>query len=120
MHDYIVRLKNIKIDAIHGLHDTEKINKQLFEVDVEIHLLEKESCNDSIENSIDYETIYNLLVDIFENNTFNLIETLGEKVIEKIFMNNNVKSAIITIRKPQIVFDNNSNCIEVSVNKKNE
>ena len=48
MHNYIVRLKNIKIDAIHGLHDSEKINKQLFEVDVEICLLEKESFDDSI------------------------------------------------------------------------
>ena len=120
MHNYIVKLNNIKFEAIHGLYDIEKIDKQLFEVDVEIHLFQKKSCNDNIKNSIDYENVYNLLLDTFTNNIFNLIETLGEKVIEKIFTNDNVESAVVTIRKPQIKLDSNSNCIEVSINRKNE
>ena len=63
-----IKLNNIKFEAIHGLYDIEKINKQLFEVDVEIHLFQKKSCNDNIKNSIDYENVYNLLLDTFTNN----------------------------------------------------
>ena len=73
MNDYIVKLNNIKIVAAHGLHDIEKTNKQLFEVDVAISF-SKENCNDDINQSIDYEYLYNLIVKVFKQNSVNLIE----------------------------------------------
>ena len=120
MHTYIVRLNNIRLKATHGVYEREKLNKQLFEVDIEAHLIEKETCYDDIRHSVDYHKIYKILLDVFNNNSFNLIETLGEKVIRKMFKNNNIKSAVITIRKPEIQFDDNSNCVEVSISGSNE
>ena len=119
MHTYIVKLNNINLKAIHGLHKTEKKNKQLFEVDIEACLIDKKTCNDNIKNSINYEKIYKILLDVFSNNTFNLLETLGEKIIQKICRDNNVKSVKVTIRKPEIQFDNNSSCVEVSIMRNN-
>ena len=119
MNDYIVKLNNIKIVAAHGLHDIEKINKQLFEVDVAISF-SKENCNDDINQSIDYEYLYNLIVKVFKQNSVNLIESLGEKIIDSIFATFSAEKVSVTIRKPEISFDNNLNCIEVSINRNNE
>ena len=116
MNEYIVKLNNLKIPATHGLNESEKKTKQLFEIDIAIYS-NKETCNDNIELSIDYELIYNLVVKIFKENCFNLIETLGEKIIDSIFNLYSVKNVVVTIRKPEVVFDNNSNCIEVTISK---
>ena len=119
MNDYIVKLNNIKVLAAHGLYDSEKTTKQLFEVDIAITST-KETCNDEISSSIDYEYIYNLIVRVFEENCFNLIETLGEKVIDSICESFSTRKIAVTIRKPEISFDNNSSCVEVSVIRSNE
>ena len=120
MYNYVVRLNNVKIRATHGLHQHEKSCEQLFEVDLEAYLIKRETCRDDINNSLDYEKIYKIVLNVFKNNTFNLIETIGEEIIHKVFNDNNIESMTVTIRKPQIKFDNNSNCVEVSISKKNE
>ena len=51
MYSYIVKLNNIKVEAAHGLYESEKKNNQLFEVDVAISL-NRESCYDDIKTSI--------------------------------------------------------------------
>ena len=119
MYNYVVRLNNIKVKATHGLHEYEKNNEQLFEVDLEASLTKKETCHDAINNSLDYEKIYKIVLNVFKNNTFNLIESIGETIIHKIFENSNIESITVTIRKPEIKFDDNSNCVEVSISKKN-
>ena len=121
MYNYAVKLKNIKLEARHGLYDEEKNKKQLFEIDLEACFDRKEGSRDNIKNSIDYEKIYQIILEVVNNNTFNLLETIGEKIINQIFKaNNTIKSVKINIRKPQIKFDDNSNCVEVSISKENE
>ena len=116
MHNYIVKLNNIKIRSLHGLHETEKTNKQTFEIDIAI-CFHRETCSDNIEKSINYEYVYNIIVEIFSNNSFNLIETLGEKIIDKIYNAYSPKKIAVTIRKPEIIFGNNPNCIEVTIER---
>ena len=116
MHNYTVKLNNIKIKALHGVHEIEKKNEQLFEIDIAISF-DKETCDDDISKSINYENIYSIIVDIFKNNTFDLIETLGEKIINSIYLINDVKHVSTTIRKPEVSFGDNFNCIEVSIKK---
>ena len=74
MNDYIVKLNNIKIKATHGLHEIEKTNPQLFEVDVAI-CFSRTTCNDDIEQSIDYEHVYGIIERVFEDNCFNFLWT---------------------------------------------
>ena len=119
MHTYIVKLNNIKIEAVHGLYPSEKRNKQLFEIDIIISFCKK-SCRDRVEETINYEHLYNIILNIFKDNTFNLIETLGEKIIQEVFKCSPARSASVTIRKPEIEFGDNSNCVEVSISKNNE
>ena len=116
----IVRLNNIKVSGTHGIYDSEKITPQIFEIDMQVFLPEKKTFNDNIANSINYEEIYHIIVDIVSNNTFNLLETLGEHILERVLQNKNVLKAIISIKKPDIKFGDNVNCVEVLLSKVNE
>ena len=120
MYDYVIKLNNIEIEAAHGLYDSEKKKNQIFEVDARVRLTRENSCLDDIDNSIDYENIYKIIRRVFNNNTFNLLETLGEEIISQIFNSSNATNIEIVIRKPGIKFDRNSNCVEVSISRKNE
>jgi len=128
MYEYIVTLNNVKIKARHGLYDDEKTNKQLFEISVKAFFYKKQSCNDNIKETINYEKIYSIIVDIVVKNSFDLIETIGEKIIEKLFLFDLIKKVQVTIKKPEVKFINskadintdvkiNNNCIEVSIIK---
>ena len=119
MYNYIVKLNNIKIEAAHGLYESEKKNNQLFEVDIAISL-NRESCNDDIKSSINYEYVYQIILKIFNQNCFNLLETLGERIIDQVFNDYNVNSVKVTIRKPEVEFDKNANCIQVTVKRCDE
>ena len=119
MYSYIVKLNNIKVEAAHGLYESEKKNNQLFEVDIAISL-NRESCNDDIKNSINYEYVYKIILKIFNQNCFSLLETLGEKIIDQIFNDYNVHKVKVTMRKPEVAFDKNTNCIQVTVKRNNE
>ena len=120
MNDYTIKLNNLAIKAAHGLHDIEKVREQVFEIDVEISF-SKKSCADNIKNSINYESVYNVIKNIFQGkDCFDLLETLGEKTINSIYKMGNFKNVKVSIRKPEIKFDNNSNCVEVSISKNNE
>jgi len=121
MHRYTVKLNNLKFSTTHGLYRDEKTISQPFELDIEVSYERQKSCNDSVENSIDYESLYLISKDIIMGNTFNLIETIGEEIIKKVFETYScIQSASITIRKPQIQFDDNSKCVEVVISKTNE
>ena len=121
MHKYVIKLNNLEFNATHGLHEQEKINPQKFELDIEISYSKQEACNDDINQSINYESVYTIVQNIIASNTFNLIETLGEKIIQNIFqVFKNAHSVNISIRKPEVKFDQNSNCVEVSVSRFNE
>ena len=119
MHNYLVKLNNIKIKSIHGLYESEKIDKQLFEVDIAVSF-HKKTCDDKIKKTVDYESLYNIIRKIFNNNSFDLLETLGEKIIDKVFNNYDAENVTVTIRKPGIQFGGNSECVEVSIGKDNE
>ena len=85
MNNYIVKLNNIKIKSSHGLYEAEKENDQSFEVDIAISF-SKQTCSDDIDKTINYQYVYGIILDVFKNNTFNLIETLGEKIIDKVLV----------------------------------
>ena len=120
MYKYVVKLNNLKFNATHGLYEYERNHPQEFELDIKFSYYENNSCNDNMKESINYETLYDIAKGVVTSNTFNLIESIGEKIIEDIFKYyDNACSVKVVIRKPEVKFDDNSNCVEVSVFKSN-
>ena len=121
MYLYTVKLNNVKIYATHGLYEKEKKNKQPFEVDLKATFSKSKGCDDDLGNSLDYQHIYDIVLDVFTSHTFNLIESLSEKIIEEIFsLGKSIERIEITIRKPEVLLGDNHNCIEVTTVRVNE
>ena len=81
MDSIIVRGLNFK--ACHGVLDSEKTCPQLFQVDLELFLdLQAAGQQDELNLTVDYDQVYQLVQNIVEGPSCNLIETLAEKIAQ--------------------------------------
>ena len=121
MYSYTVKLNNVKIDAAHGVYDEEKKKEQPFEVDLKATFCRNQDCDDNLNNSLDYQRIYDIVVEVFSDYTFNLIESVAERIIEKVFLlESSMRRVEVSIRKPKVSLRNNRDCVEVTIVKLNE
>lgn len=103
----IIRLNNIRIKAKHGYYQAEKELGQLFETDIELHLdLSQALKSDELEDTVNFEAIYNDVVEIFSAHNHYLVEYVAGQIIDRILQKyTNVLKATVRIRKPQIPID---------------
>ena len=74
----VIRLKNMQFYGFHGVSDSEKHLGGRFEVDVELHLSLKDSCeSDDLNDTINYEGIYKTVDACIRKDKFYLIEALA-------------------------------------------
>tara|TARA_A100001011_G_scaffold96283_1_gene101270 strand:+ start:659 stop:1024 length:366 start_codon:yes stop_codon:yes gene_type:complete len=109
-----IKLENLSFFGYHGVNEEERLNGQDFIINLCISYNMKPS--DKINSCIDYILLYNFLKEKFNEKKFNLIESLGEKIILDINNQfNNIYYIKINIRKPSIIVDNNKDFINVEL-----
>ena len=98
---YETCLNGIKIFAYHGLYEAERILGTEFIVDVKlIHLLDDDKIILSIEQAVNYEKIYSIIIDQMQV-TENLIETVAQRILHKLKLEfEQANNIYITIHKP--------------------
>lgn len=76
--DYII-LKNLEFFGRHGVYNEEKLHPQKFITTVKLYLdLKEAGKSDQLSHTINYSDVYNILKEIFEQHSFNLIESLAQ------------------------------------------
>ncbi|NSW89723.1 MAG: dihydroneopterin aldolase [Firmicutes bacterium] len=110
-------IKNMKIYGYHGVLPREQKEGQLFCIDVEMYTdLGKAGDSDSLEDTVDYSEVYNLVRDIVQSNKFQLIEklakTIGKAILQKY---NRVDSVKICARKPEAPIEGEFGWVGVEV-----
>lgn len=102
MHDYIT-ISNLKIFAHHGVFEEEKTDGQNFYVSAKIGIDSKApSLTDELDKSVNYATVCELINKFMTDNTFNLIETLANRLAELILnFSDLIKSVELTVNKPE-------------------
>ena len=111
-----IYLKNIQLSGKHGVNSYEKINNQLFQIDIEIIAnLDKAFKTDKILHTIDYNKVLDEVEAVFKSKCFNLIESLAWKIGKNIFNMFNVISCRVNIRKPNILINSILDTVEVEV-----
>ena len=115
-------IKNsIKIDRVtffgyHGVNDDEIKNGQYFVLDLSVDYDLPNNIDHNLGSTIDYIELYNLLKDSFESERFNLLESLGQKILSDIIKKyDSVYHITLNIRKPSIIIDNNKDFINLEV-----
>lgn len=94
-------IKNLIIEATHGVYDHEKTTPQNFIInltlDVETPLA---FTSDDVSDTVDYAKIRDDIIAITKNNSYNLIERLAEEIVARVLSDQRVKEVTISIDKP--------------------
>jgi len=98
----IIRLKNARFYAHHGVLDAERSNGGLFEIDAELtcDILEAEA-EDNLKKTVDYEKVYAFVKEVVSSKKFYLIESLASRICKSIIDNFQVVQKVtVKVRKP--------------------
>ena len=99
-------LTELKIETGIGIWEGEKRTPQTILIDLEMQTdIKKASETDSIEDALDYKAITKRIKDFMENNQFELIETLAERIAQLILQEFNVPWLRLSVSKPFAIRD---------------
>ena len=103
MSDRVV-LSGMAFQARHGVHHWEKVEAQRFEVDVELSLdVQRAGLDDDLTDTVDYGSVYDIVRQVVELRTFNLIEALAEAIAREILGGDaRVEEVVVRVRKPEV------------------
>ena len=100
-----IQVEGINVYGTHGVYDQEKKNGQDFRVDLLVELKEnilnfENYKYESFDNTINYENLVNEVINVSDNNSFDLIETFAYEILNSLRKYNNILKATVTIHKP--------------------
>ena len=98
-----INIKNLEVFAWHGVAAEENVLGQMFVISAALYMdLRKAGNSDDLDNSIDYCRVCREITGFVGGNTFSLIETVAEKLAEKLLIDNRgLKRIWLEIKKPQ-------------------
>ena len=116
-----IEIKNLKIAGRHGVFDFERLQDKTFELDLVLFLDLSEACkSDSIEDTIDYAKIIDVVIKEFTKKNYNLIEAVAESIISRLFKEFNLYKVKVRIRKPHAPIDAEFDSVQVELERENE
>ena len=100
-----IQVKGINVYGTHGLYEQEKKKGQEFRIDLQIELREnilnfENYKSESFDNSVNYENLVHEVINVSDNNSFELIETFAYEILNSLRKYNNISKATVTIHKP--------------------
>lgn len=93
-------IKDLIIEATHGLYDHEKRTKQRFLVSVELEIdISRAAQSDNVADTLDWGELREEIIAIVQDNSFNLIERLAQVVAEAMLKHHGVSKVSVAIDK---------------------
>ena len=97
----IIYLQGMRIDTIIGIYAWERRVKQTIVLDMEFAAdIGKAAQNDRIEDTLDYKAICKKTIAFVEASSFQLVETLAERIAEMLLQTFNLSWIRLTLSKP--------------------
>ena len=111
-----IKLDKLNFFGYHGVDEDEIKNGQNFILDITLHYNLPLDAHDDIENVINYIDLYTIIKNSFETRRFNLLESLGNNILDDIKRTfESVFYIKLNIRKPAMSIDNNQDFINIEV-----
>ena len=100
-----IQVKGINVFGTHGVYEQEKKKGQEFRIDLEIELREnilnfENYKSESFNNSVNYENLVNEVINLSNNNSYDLIETFAYDILESFRKYRNISKTTVTVHKP--------------------
>lgn len=98
---YQLFLEDVRLPAKVGVYAREKKGPQVLRFDVTVDVT-RTSRADRLREVLSYEDVMNLLRDVCAGPRVDLLETLADRIFERLFAQARVKGATVRIAKPRI------------------
>jgi dihydroneopterin aldolase len=113
-----IQLHNLIFFAHHGIHEEERLTANTFEVNLDVMYDEKQNTFESIDDTINYVSLYNIV-----KQEMQIITPLMEKICKEIICKIEkpypfISEVNISIRKLQVPMENFQGKVGVTMNKK--
>ncbi len=96
-----IKIKNLRLRAIIGVHEWERSRRQEIIVNVQIEFDgSKAARSDDFNDAIDYSAIKRRLLEQVEQTNFFLLEKLVEHVLDLVMEDKRITSATVEVDKP--------------------
>ena len=94
-------LRQLEVEAIIGIWDWEREVKQKVVIDLEMATdIRKAAASDSIQDTLNYKSVAKRLIGFVSDSSFQLVETLSERIAEIVVTEFNVSWVKVTVDKP--------------------
>lgn len=105
--------------AFHGVWDEEREIGQRFEVDVELKVNVRAAAEtDKLKDTVDLYAVFREVEKVILNGTCLLVETMAERVAQRILGHFAVKEILVRVRKPHAPIRGIQDGIEVEIVRK--
>lgn len=92
--------EKIQFYAYHGVLEEENRLGQKFEVDLEMYLdLKEAGKSDSINDTINYTRVYDVVNEILMGTKRQLLESIAENIAQKILIQFSINEVVVRVRK---------------------
>lgn len=99
----LVELAGLEIPGTHGVDEWERETEQPFVYDLELEL--EEPANDSIEETVDYREVVELVQAVSDGTQFQLLESMAGAVASALVERFPLERARVRVRKPAVRLD---------------
>ena len=111
---YKILINELTLDAFIGIHDFEKKKKQKISISLSLDVNDNISgIEHKIENFVSYEHIVADIKSILKRGHIDLLETLGEKIVELCFKDERVMTIKLKLEKLEVFKETSSVGIEI-------
>lgn len=112
-----ILIRQLHVDAIIGIHDWEKANRQPLSIDLDLKfdcLLASKT--DDIKDALDYFKVCAEVTEFVASSRFELIETLAEQITQLLFQRFPVKKVKLKLFKPNAI--ENAQTVGLSITRR--
>jgi dihydroneopterin aldolase len=109
-----VHIRGLRAEAVIGIHDWERDTRQALVIDLELASDNRAAAaTDRIEDAVDYAAISSRVVAFVEGSEYQLIETLAERLAEKVMTEFGVAWLRLRLDKPGAVAEADSVGVQI-------
>lgn len=113
-----ITLKNLMFYGYHGVHHYERQHGVRLFFDLELFLdLSVAGKSDDLTKTVDYTTVYFAVKNIVEQEKFQLLEALAEKIAQTMLAFKGVELVMVKIRKPQVPLPGQIDYMEIEITR---
>ena len=115
----IIRLHNAVFYAYHGVLSDEQSLGGKFEVDVDLHAnLLRGATTDRLQQTVDYERVYDCIKTLVLGKKYNLIEALAETIADGLLKEfKRLTKVVVRVRKPSAPVKGVIDYVEVEITR---